>query len=362
MAIKIFISAGEPSGDKHAAKLMRAIKASFEDVSFIGIGGEEMEAEGLKSIISIKDISVVGFWEVAKNYRMFSKLINQCKDILRIEKPDLFIPVDYPGFNIRLAKYAKSINIKVAYYIAPQLWAWGRNRANKLRSSVDKLLVVFPFEERFFKSFDIDTTFVGHPLMEDQAFKNLPKKDKKLIALMPGSRTQEIKNHLKLFLDVTLEFDSSYRFGLAKSKNVSDEHFKIVENYKNIEIWEDSRELMKNAVYGVVKTGTSNLEAALCEMPFSMVYKTSFLTYQLAKQLINLDYISLVNILANKLVVPELIQSNASSKIIAKSIKNNLENIDNYKFITSEFEKIKNRLGQNSASEKSTQIIKRLIT
>lgn len=361
MSVNIFITAGEPSGDKHASRLMKAIKKIIPDCRFIGFGGPEMESQGLQSLIPMSEISVVGFLEVAKKYSLFTKLMKQCKEKLKNEKPDIYIPVDYPGFNIRLASHAKSLGIKVVYYIAPQLWAWGRNRTNKLRKSVDKLLVVFPFEEKFFGSVDIDTEFVGHPLLEDPIFAEIPNKDKDLIALLPGSRNQEIKNHLKLFLETTKHLPNNLKFGLAKSKNIDSSLFDMVKEYENVEIWNNSRELMKKASYGVVKTGTSNLEAALCEMPFSMVYKTSFLTYHLAKQLINLDYISLVNILANKPIVPEIIQSDVSSKSIAKSIEEHLQNKNEYHLILDEFIKIKNKLGTNVASEKSAQIIKEII-
>lgn len=361
MAIKIFITAGEPSGDKHAARLMKAIKKKIPDCKFIGFGGSEMQAQGLNSIISMGDISVVGFWEVVKKYSLFRSLMNSCKEIIKKEKPDIYIPVDYPGFNIRLSSFAKKQGIKVVYYIAPQLWAWGRNRTKKLHDSVDKLLVVFPFEERFFGSVDIDAEFVGHPLLEDSIFDKIPQKDNKLIALLPGSREQEIKNHLNLFLETTKHIPEDYKFGLARSQNVDITKFDEIKNFKNIEIWENSRELMKKAYYGVVKTGTSNLEAALCEMPFSMVYKTSFLTYQLAKGLINLDYISLVNILANKSLVPEIIQSEAIAENISESVIAHIENEKYYNFMLKEFKNIKEKLGKNIASERSAGIIKKIL-
>lgn len=360
MAFKIFISAGDPSGDKHAARVMRELKNSFDEVKFIGIGGPEMEKEGLSSIVPMTEISVVGFLEVAKKYGFFLSLINKCKDIIKNEKPDLFLPVDYPGFNIRLAEFARNQGTKVVYYIAPQLWAWGRNRTRKLQKSVDKLLVVFPFEEKFFKSEDIDTTFVGHPSLEDNVFQEEIEKDRNLIALLPGSRNQEIKNHLELFLETTKYFPSNFKFGIAKSPNIPIDMFEIVNKYKNCEIWDNSRDLMKKAFAGIVKTGTSNLEACFCEMPFSMVYKTSFFTYQLAKNLINLDYISIVNILTNKSLVPEIIQSDAKPKKLASSLLEIINNQDRYDNIVSDFKNIKSKLKEKKASKKSAKIIKKM--
>ena len=203
--MNIFICAGESSGDMHAAKLMKELKIKFSgDVNFFGIGGKFMQAEGLKSLVNLRDISVVGFWEVAKNIKVFSDLLSLCKNIIRRNKIDLFIPVDYPGFNLKIAKFCKSLKIPVFYYIVPQLWAWGKHRADKLKGNVDKLLVVFPFEVDFFKEHGLDAHFVGHPLLECAAFSQPMKtyeERKKILALFPGSRKQEIKKHIPLLIN-----------------------------------------------------------------------------------------------------------------------------------------------------------------
>ena len=233
MSKHFFIVAGEPSGDAHAARLMRSLKVLFPDCRFSGIGGLAMQREGLQSLVPMREISVVGFWEVAKRYPMFRGLLRKCSSILASGGIDAFIPVDYPGFNMRLAKAAKQAGVPVVWYIAPQLWAWGEQRAEALRGVVDKLLVVFPFEEGFFRKHSINTRFVGHPLvdvLEIQApIRPLPERltDTGLreIALLPGSRPQEIRNNLSVMLeaasilriqDIKLNYDKLYFFSISK--------------------------------------------------------------------------------------------------------------------------------------------------
>jgi len=356
----IFISVGDPSGDIHAAKLMKQILKSNPEINFIGIGGKEMEKLNFKSIVPMEQISVVGFWEVAKRYSFFKKLLDNCKSFLIENKVDLFLPIDYPGFNIRLASFAKQNNIPVIYYIAPQLWAWGKSRTEKLKNSIDKLLVVFPFEEEFFKNDGINTKFVGHPLLDYTRFQNINyDRDNNLIALLPGSRLQEVRNHLNLFINVIDEASklNDFKFGVAKSSNIELSEYEDILKLKNVELWEDSIELMKTARVGIVKTGTSNLEAALCGMPFIMMYKTSFLTYNIGKYLINLDFISLINILQNKPIIPELIQSEANPKNLAKELNNLFNNKSRIKEIINEYELIRNKLNKYSASTEAASII-----
>jgi lipid-A-disaccharide synthase len=361
---KIFISAGDPSGDMHAAILMRKIRQLQPDVEFIGIGGNNMIKEGLRSLVKLSDISVVGFWEVAKKFFFFNELLNKAKQLLKDEKVDVFVPIDYPGFNIRLAGYAKSIHIPVIYYIAPQLWAWGNNRAKILAKCVDKLLVVFPFEEHYFQNFGINTSYVGHPILDvpefTQPFKIFDEREN-LIAFFPGSRLQEVKRHLKFFEDfynIKNNFLPDYRFGIALSKNINPAVYeKFAETHPDIEMYSDSVDLMKTAKAGIIKTGTSNLEAALSGLPFAMFYKTSYITFKMAERMINLPYISLVNILANKFVVKEFIQKDAKVDLIFQHLRNILENKQEYSDIQNNFALMRTALGIGGASENAARII-----
>lgn len=360
---RFFIIAGESSGDIHGARLMEKIQEMAPDTEFVGIGGKNMEAAGLKSLAKLSDISVVGFLEVIKKYRFFSDLLTKVKNILSSEKFDAFLPIDYPGFNIRVAKFARENNIKVFYYIAPQLWAWGKNRAKKLIGAIDKLLVVFPFEVDYFTKFGINTEFVGHPLMDDPVFGNSPlefHERENLIALLPGSRNQEIVKHLPLMTETVKEIreqHSNYRIGVAASNLVDGSIYNELKNNYGVEIFDNSRELMSLSKVGLVKTGTSNLEAALLGLPFVMFYKTSYFTYRMGRALINLPYISLINILLNENVVKELIQKDANPKKMNKEISYLLNNLDSYNYMLTKFNNIRKLLGKEGASEKAAKII-----
>lgn len=363
MVKKIFISAGEQSGDLHASKLMREIKTLVPEVQFFGIGGELMQKEGLNSIADIKQISVIGFWEVAKKILYFSEIFNQCKKILISENIDIFIPVDYPGFNLRLAQFSKNNNIKVIYYIAPQLWAWGKNRAEKLKNSLDRLLVVFPFEVDYFKSFGIDVSFVGHPLLDNPEFKSeivKAENRQKMIAFLPGSRIQELKRHIPLINQISykiIEKVPDIKFGISLPS-----HLKINSLIKSDDMiqwhyFSNSIELMQKSLVGLIKAGTSNLEAALCGLPFALIYKTSYISYTLGKNLVNLPYLSIVNILHNQNIIQEFIQSGASPDKIATYLLNLLQSKEEYNKIQNKLIELRKFLGQSGASRKAAEII-----
>lgn len=365
---RIFISAGDPSGDIHAARLMKAMTEAGPDIEFIGIGGEKMTEAGLKSLVHISEISVVGFYEVAKKYTFFKKLLKKCENQLLEGEIDAFIPVDYPGFNIRLATFAKKNNIPVLYYIAPQLWAWGKNRANKLAGAVDKLLVVFPFEVEFFERYGIETFFMGHPLLDNPIFSdkayNYNDREKK-IAFLPGSRRQEVLKHISLMTRTAYILKNrlpDYKIAIAKSSSVdSDIYDKIARENPGWIFENDSRKLMLSAAAGLVKTGTSTLEASLCGMPFAMFYRTSNLSYQLSRRLINLPYISLTNILAEKFVNKEFIQKEAGPILIAGEIEKIIKDKSYRTAMIEDFRNIKEILGANGASKRAAEYILRNI-
>lgn len=364
---RIFISAGDPSGDLHASRLMKEIKNLTPEVEFIGFGGRNMEKEGLESIIPLEKISIVGFWEVAKKYFFFLKFLKKCQKIISSGEVDLYLPVDFPGFNLRLSETAKSQNVPVVYYIAPQLWAWGKNRAKTLKNKVDELLTVFPFETDFFENYGIKTHFVGHPLLDDPEIPDeIPEKSDRddVIAVLPGSRTQEVKRILpavaKAIPRIKKKFPD-HRIAIAKASFVEEDIYEDILNDKNFEIWENTRDLLRTAKTGIVKTGTSNLEAALCGMPFVMVYLTSLGSYYLGRNLVNLPYISIVNILTNKELVKELIQNDVHEELIYTHIDSLLCNEMKYDFIQSQFQSIRELLGEKGAARNAAErVVKHL--
>ena len=363
--IKIFIVAGEPSGDLHGALLIKKLKELYTNIEFWGIGGKNMQAEGLNSLIPIEEISVIGFVEVLKKIFVFLKLEKKCKKILLENKIDCFIPIDYPGFNLKLAKFATSNNIPVYYYIAPQLWAWGKNRWKKLKNITTELLVVLPFEEDYFRSKGINATFVGHPLLDNPKFKFFDEtnniRENNLIAFFAGSRKQEIFNNLPFFAETAMVLaknNPELKFGFAVSSNVNESDFDLLKQKNiNYQLFDNSNELMLKSKIGVVKAGTSTLEAALLEMNTVVAYKTSKSHYWLGKKLINLDYIALPNILANKKIVPEFIQTDANPEKLAAALLEFLTNDDKCKMQKNEFQKIRKLLGNSGASENAAKII-----
>lgn len=361
--MKILITAGDPSGDIHAARLMSELKSKQGDIEFLGFGGNNMIKQGLKSIAPFDQVAVVGFWEVFKRISFFRELLKKCRSIID-NGVDLYIPVDYPGFNIRLASYAKQKKVKVTYYIAPQLWAWGKDRARKLSESVDKLLVVFPFETDYFSKFGIETHYVGHPLLDDNAFANeIPNRESRIhqIAFLPGSREQEVIKHLNLIRGTAEEIQKITginNFAIASSPNVPKSiYLKFLADNHGWVMTNDSKSLMMQSLVGVVKTGTSTLEAAICGMPFSMIYKTSNFTYLMGKKLINLEYISLVNILSNRHIVNEFIQSKANPQLIANDIADIINNPNIYDGIQNSFAEIRKNLGGTGASKRAADSI-----
>lgn len=360
---KIFIVAGEASGDIHASKLMRELKKTIPNCEFYGIGGACMEKEGLTSLVSQKEMSVVGFWEVAKRYRFLKSVLTRCSTTMVEKQCSVFIPVDYPGFNMRLAAHATKHEIPVEWYIAPQLWAWGKNRAKKLAKIVNHLLVVFPFEQDFFSQYGINTTLVGHPLLDDSVFASefVPLSQRNnAIAFFPGSRVQEVQRHLPLFKEIAKELkrqDSTIELIIAKTPSLPSTLFEDAELQTLFSFSTSSRELLQTCKAGLVKTGTSTLEAALAGLPFAMMYKTSTVSFAISKHLVTLNYIALPNIIANKPIVREFIQSDVQPKGIAEELLKLYNNAEYASSMQQEFIAIKQSLGNSGASKRAAEHI-----
>lgn len=357
---KIFISAGDPSGDIHSARLISALKAIKPELEFIGIGGPEMAKVGFRSIVDIEDISVVGFWEVIKKYGFFKNLLKKSADIIASDEISAFIPVDYPGFNIRLAAAAKLSKKKVIYYIAPQLWAWGKQRAKKLQGTIDLLLVVLPFEKEYFEKFGLRTEFIGHPLLDDPFFDENNENRDKIISFFPGSRKQEIEKHLQLYSDTATILEGmlpEYDFHISGARTLPKELFsKFLINDRR-KFSQGSLELMRRSSAAVIKTGTSNLEASLAGLPYVMAYKAGLINYFIGKNLINLAFVSLPNILLKKEIIKELIQNDANPKIIANEIFKIINDSKYRELMLNDFDKVRSILGEKGAASRAAEII-----
>lgn len=359
---RIVIVAGEQSGDIHGGRLLRSLRDLGYGGSFTGIGGPSMIAEGLESIAHIAEMNVVGFWEVAKRYGFFRRRLAEAEDLL--DGADAFVAVDYPGFNMRLAQAAKRKGIPVIWYIAPQLWAWGKRRAAKLAACVDALLVVFPFEVEFFASLGIDTTFVGHPLLDDPAFEVISGgRDENLLAILPGSRPQEVQRHALLLartVELVSKRDSALRCAVPTTGLVPASFYRPLTDSGAI-LHGNSRELMRQATAGLVKTGTSTLEAGLLGMPFASFYVASPLTYQIGKRLVTLPYLSLVNIVAGRRVVEELIQGAASPGVLADALLRLRDDASLRSSLAGDFAGIRATLGHSGASRNAALSVMRYL-
>lgn len=355
---RIFITAGEPSGDAHAARLMAAIRTRVPDVIFEGFGGPLMEMEGLRSLAHIRDLAVTGFYEVAKRYWFFTDLLKRCEHAVSRNRPDMFIPVDYPGFNMRLAERVRSPRLPVVWYIAPQLWAWGEGRAGKLARVVDRLLVVFPFEVEFFRKHGISAEYVGHPLMESLGGDACVRESDRVL-LMPGSRRQEINHHVPLLTPVVRELQTlnpRARVVVAQSANVDERLLQPLVD-AGATISTDSLEEMRRCSAGLIKAGTSTLEATLCGLPFSTFYKTSFLSYHISKHLASISSVTLMNLLLQRDVVREYIQGQAVPSALARDVADLLVNQARRDELQQAMDDIQRMLSGKGASIAAAQVV-----
>ena len=364
--MKYYIIAGEASGDLHGSNLIKELKKLDRNASFRCWGGDLMNKQTNNLVRHHKDYSYMGFLEVFLNLYSIIKNISFCKSDILNYNPDIIIYIDFPGFNLRIAKWAKTHGFKNHYYISPQIWAWKESRIKLIKKVVDKMYVILPFEKEFYKErHNLDVSFVGHPLL-DEIYKANNLKDSELeekivkektILLLPGSRDQEIKKLLPIMLSVVSEFkDYKFIVGAAPSQKLS-----VYQNYvkeRNVEIVQNKTYgLLKNCTAAIVTSGTATLETALFKVPQIVCYKSTWTTYLIGKILIkNLNYISLVNLIANKLIVKELIQNACSKKNLIKELNIILEKEERAKII-SNYNKLENSLGGRGASNKTAKII-----
>lgn len=371
MNTKFLIIAGEASGDLHGASLMREMKRINPDISFYGIGGDKMITEGLQQVYHINKMAFLGFVEVIKHLPFIKKVRSEVINLVKQNKIKNVILIDYPGFNLNLAKKLKSPGLKIFYYISPQLWAWGSGRIEKIKKYVDKMLVLFPFEEKLYKDNGIDVTFVGHPLIHQLDEYKFEEKEqlvskyglnnsKEILLLLPGSRKQEVEKifpeAIKGAIAVAKEFNMQVVVGCADS--IKEEVFGHLTNQKDFKVVKNvTYDLIKHSAFGIIKSGTSTLEAALLGLPMVIVYKTNGLTFRIGKVLVKLKNIGLANIVAGKTIVPELIQNEVNESSIFKVTKDILNNRELYNQIKSELLELRKTLSEKQASTEAAQII-----
>lgn len=369
----ILILAGEPSGEKHAASLIHYLKSQQPDLHFYGMGGDLMAKEGTEILFHVNQTSIMGFAEVIKHLPFITKMKESLVRSLDERKPDAVILVDYPGFNLRFAVEAKKRNIPVFYYISPQIWAWGKGRIKDIQKLVSHMLVILPFEKELYDKAGVKCTYVGHPLMEQLKFDRSKEEffkqynleiGKPLIALLPGSRNQEVSSLLPEMIKAVLPLVKSGKIQAVVGgvQAVSQQLYKIANDHHIQLIFNDTHHLMKHADQAAVASGTATLETALCGTPLTVVYKTSALTYLLGRYVVKLDRISLVNIISNEMIVPELIQNEANEEKIRASVLNYLENPILVEQTKSKLSNLQHILGEFSASQRAGNIILQNLT
>jgi lipid-A-disaccharide synthase len=362
-----YIIAGEASGDLHASNLMESLKRTDNQAKFVCWGGDKMEAAGGQMVEHYRNTAFMGFVEVIKNLRTILNFLDKCKRSITETKPDVLILIDYPGFNLRIAKWAKSQHIKTVYYITPQVWAWHQSRIHDLNKYTDLLLVILPFEAAFFKKFGYHATYVGHPLTDAiksyQSDKSFIEKyrNSHIIALLPGSRKQEIQQILPPMLEALKDTEATLL--LAGAPSIEDDLYQNILHQCDMEqrvtlIRNKAYDILSIAKYALVGSGTATLETALFKVPQVVCYKGNYLSYHIAKRLVNIPYISLVNLIANKEVVKELIQDD----LTAENIQKELENLKMNKYqIQKDYDSIIELLGNAGASDKAAANIYQLI-
>jgi lipid-A-disaccharide synthase len=362
--MRYYIISGEQSGDMHASNLVAELKKKDHHAKVRAWGGDKLKEQGATVVKHIKELAFMGFLEVIVNLPEILSNISFCKNDILDFQPDALILVDYPGFNFRIAKFAKQNGIKVFYYISPQIWAWKKSRINQIKKDIDKMFVILPFEKEYYKKNHFEVDFVGHPLLDEIAkddFSFSIKTDKEIIALLPGSRKQEIQQILPKMLKVVNDFPN-YQFIVATINSIEEEFYKnIIGNKKVLLAKNETYGLLRNGKAALVTSGTATLETALFKLPQVVCYKTNFLSYQIAKRLVKTKFISLVNITMDKLVVKELIQSDLNAKNISTSLSNILENTNREK-IQKDYNALKMKLGVEGASKKVAEIILHSIT
>ncbi|WP_226063191.1 lipid-A-disaccharide synthase [Kaistella polysaccharea] len=365
--MKYYIIAGEASGDLHASNLMKSLLKKDPAAEFRFWGGDLMsDVSGIVPVKHYKDLAFMGFLEVAKNLGTILKNIKFCKEDLQKYNPDVLIVVDYPGFNLRIAEFAKGLGLRVVYYISPQLWAWKEGRVEKIRKFVDEILVILPFEKDFYKKHNVDAHFVGHPLLD--AISDLPQiniekfkadhhlNEKEIIALLPGSREQEVTKMLDLMLSVRSHF-KEYQFVIAGAPSLPRSFYqKYVD--KNVHfVSNKTYDLLRSSKAALVASGTATLETALLSIPEVVCYRSSTISYEIGKRVVkNIKYISLVNLIMDEEIVTELIQSELNTKNLVKELSAILEGERRDEMLKN-FTKLQEKLGGKGASDHAAEVI-----
>ncbi|MBO6056801.1 MAG: lipid-A-disaccharide synthase [Bacteroidales bacterium] len=367
--MKYYIIAGEASGDLHGSNLVASIRQKDPGAKIRAWGGEKMRRNGANVVKNYHDLAFMGFVEVLMNLNTILKNFNICKKDITEFNPDALILIDYPGFNLKIAKWAKKKGFKVFYYISPQVWAWKRRRVYTIKKVVDKMLCILPFEKKFYDNYDVDCQFVGHPLLDEIAKVEPVDKDKfykanrlnpkkELIALLPGSRKQEVSRMLTVMLDVVKMFPN-YQFVIACAPSLPVSYYKrIIGEKSNVRLVVNrTYQLLQLSSAAIVTSGTATLETALLDVPEVVCYKANKISYLIARQVARVKYICLVNLIMDRLVVKELIQGDMTANSIRDELQSLLNSSKRQKKLLEDYEELKYVLGNAGASNRAAETI-----
>ena len=361
----LFLSVGDPSGDNAAGRLIEALNKIAPDTEVFGLGGERLKALGQCQLARGSDLAVLGFWEVARRFTFFRRLLNQCVEEIADRRPAAVLLVDYPGFNLRLAKRIKHLGIPIIYYISPQVWAWGKKRLADISRLVNLMVVILPFEKDLYDRHKINNEFVGHYLLEDipeeYIQSEVPSSGEDILALLPGSRPQEIQRMLAPMLAsarifnrnhgsraVVAAIEGAYDYESAL-RPFADDNISVVYN--------DPRRVIHDSRLVLTASGTATLESGIIGRPMVVIYKTGFITYQIARRLVKLDTIGLVNLVLGEKVVPELIQHEANPQKIAAELDKFIMQKSYCDGVTAKLKRVPEILGGKGASERTARLL-----
>lgn len=369
---KIVIVAGEESGDRHAADLIRELNLTHPAIEFSGIGGQHMRSAGVELISDLARFGVTGLTEVFKYFWIIRRAFKSIEAHLIKTKPDLLILVDYPGFNLRLARIAKKLNIRVLYFISPQIWAWKAGRIKTIQHCVDRMAVILPFEKEIYEKANVPVTFVGHPLVHDvktcvnqeetRLQLGLPI-HQRIVAMLPGSRTNEIEHHMPVLIETAkrlLQIDHKLCFAIPVAATINPESLKAYFKESGLPITliqSKAVEVAGCSDCAIVASGTASLECALLEKPMCIIYKGSRLSYFIACMVIKVKYLGLCNLLQNRMIVPELLQYDCNPHELTRVASKLLDNASFSQSIIKELQQLKHSL----SSEQADMSISRLV-
>lgn len=363
--MKYYIISGERSGDLHGSNLIKALKSEDSSAQIRCWGGDEMEKAGGDLVVHYKEIAFMGFWEVLINLATIAKYLKFAKKDIANFGPDVIILIDYAGFNMKIAKFAKPAGYKTFYYISPKIWAWNQSRALKIKKYVDRMFVILPFEADFYKRYDYKVDYVGNPLLDAiNSFEQNPDfraqegfDERPIVAVLPGSRKQEVDNMLAVMLAVAVRFPE-YNFAVAGVDNMPAEQYERIREHPSVKlIFNKTYDLLSHAHASVVTSGTATLETALFNVPQVVCYKTSTISYKIAKALIKVDYISLVNLIADKNIVEELIQGEMNPVAVSEALRKVADNTPERKQQLEEYERVRKIMGNEKASQNAARLM-----